>query len=104
MKKIILGLILFLFLGNFSFAEEKIDNILIDNIKILKTNLLNSKYKNYLPKIDKLVEKINLSKLKEIELKLEKINENASKFEKIKYLIIYLKAKIKLEIYERENN
>ena len=45
MKKIILGLILFLFLGNFGFAEEKIDIKLYQNNRYMFENFYN--FQNY---------------------------------------------------------
>jgi len=83
--------------------QDEINNGNTSKIEGYKNNLLNSKYKNIVPKIDKLISSVNIKKLKEINSKLKKIDLDNERYKKYKILIEYLKEKIKLEIYEREN-
>lgn len=80
--------------------KQLFKNYLISKSTISK----NSDFKKYIPKLNNLISNINIEKLKEIDSKLEKFDLNNKKFKKYKIVLEYLKAKIKLEIYERENN
>jgi hypothetical protein len=78
----------------------KSKNLLAKDLIISKKELESSKYSNYKKQIDTLVPKLNDTQLISVYKKLEAIT-NLEKRD-LKYFIIYFKAKIGIEIYNRE--
>ncbi len=78
-----------------SFKKKLTKNLIISKIQLLKSPL-----KKFIPKLERVIVKLPLEKLEKLKGKLDKLD--MKKYKKIWVLLEYIKAKIDLEIYNKQ--
>ena len=78
------------------------NNSIQNNLTKAKNSLKNTKFEKYVKIIDKVFLKFSNEKILKLSKKLEKLDFNSKKVKKYKDLLVYIKAKIEVEILERE--
>lgn len=82
---------------------NKIKEVLLIKIMILKSKLQNTKRENYLKKFDYIIPKLSSDKFKKLSETLRKIDLNNTKIKEYKDILTYLKILVELEKINKKN-